>query len=166
LSKDTVQCRYCKEQVDKSEAKVIGKSTYYHSDCLITKQKEEEKKQKNANEFKDLIAYICELYKLDAPTGMILKQIKEYREEPYNYKLSGIKLSLQYFYETMNNEVPNDVGIGIVPYVYEEAKKHYLMKRKVEKSINEFSGNDTELILIDLHRKRKQTKQLIDISTL
>ena len=160
-----VTCRYCKEQLNKEEAVKNGKSSYYHHDCLEEKAQKENDKKKESDEYRSLIEYICKLYKLDAPTGMILKQIRDMREE-YGYKLSGIKLSLQYFYETLENPVLDDTGIGIVPYVYEEAKKHYLMKKEVEKSLENYKDDTIQEIVIDLHKKRKSKKNLIDISVL
>lgn len=160
-----VTCRLCKEKLAKDKAKLVGKNSYYHPECLEIKQKEEEEKKREANEYKELIEYICKLYGLDAPTGMILKQIKDMREE-YGYKLSGMKLALQYFYEIENNDIIEDGGIGIIPYVYEKAKKQYITKLNVQKSLEDYENDEAEEVVIDLHRKPKLNKQFIDISSL
>jgi hypothetical protein len=189
--KDSVICRYCKESLLKIDAELVGKTNYFHPDCLkqkkadedaieaekLTKKalKEEEKAAKEAarleakegtvNEYSDLIAYICNLYKIKAPTGMILKQVKDFQVD-YGYKLSGIKLSLQYFFETKGNEVLEDSGIGIVPFVYEEAKKHFIMKREVERSIEDYVVSEVEEVFVDLQIKSKTRRNFIDISLL
>lgn len=164
VSNKIVTCPYCKEQLNKEDA-VIHKRRYYHSECLEQKEKEEEEKRRESEDYKELINYICQLYNLDAPTGMILKQIKEFREE-YGYKLQGIKLSLQYFYEIQGNPVLDDVGIGIVPFVYEEAKRHYITRLNVERSLENYKKNDIQHVYVDLNRKKTKHKNLIDISSL
>jgi hypothetical protein len=42
------------------------------------------------------------------------------------YTYSGIKRTLEYFYEVKKNSIEKaNGGIGIVPWVYEEAKRYY-----------------------------------------
>lgn len=65
---------------------------------------------------------------------MMLKQIKEYQEE-YGYKLKGIELALRYFYETLDNKPREGDGIGIVPFVYDEAKRRTLDKKPFENQL-------------------------------
>lgn len=127
-----VICPYCKEKLDKDEAHPY-KKRYYHEKCF-------NEWQAHSQHRKDLIAYICELHNLDAPTGMILKQIKEF-ENDYGYKLKGMELALRYFYETLGNPVREGDGIGIIPYVYEEAKKYYILRMKAQESAEENEGN-------------------------
>lgn len=155
-------CPYCKNTVYANEA--IKKGTrYYHSECIENKRIEEEEKSTAASHYKELIAYICELYATDAPTGMILKQIKDYQEQ-YNYKTKGMELALRYFYETLDNKVREGDGIGIIPYVYEDAKYHYLKQQKIAESIN--NRIDEEIVVfIDPHDNKRRSKK-IDISAI
>ncbi|WP_437434996.1 hypothetical protein [Brevibacillus brevis] len=116
---------------------------------------------------KELIQYICELYNMDSPTGMILKQIKDYQEQ-FNFKLRGILLSLKYFHETLGNVPREGDGIGIVPFMYEEAKKHYLMKLKVEDSID-FLEQQQQVRVVEIISPQfnyKKNLKPIDISSL
>jgi hypothetical protein len=119
------KCKLCEKEVDKETA-IKHSSRYYHPECH--KHFEQQKQDR-----KDLIDYICKLHRIEAPTGMMLKQIKEYQEE-FNYKYKGMELALRYFYETLENRLREGDGIGIIPFVYEDAKKHYLKRRNVEKS--------------------------------
>lgn len=154
-----VKCPYCQEMLDKEEA-VTHSKRYYHEECFNVWRLE-------AAHRKELIDYILEIYKLEAPTGMMLKQIKDFQTD-FNYKLKGIELALRYFHETLGNPVQENTGIGIVPYVYEEAKRNFLMKMNVEKSLEEADQNiKTKSITIEspvfsFERKIKQ----IDISSL
>lgn len=79
-----VKCPYCETKLDKDSA-IPYKKRYYHEKCFNTWKQE-------ADHRKELIQYICNLYGLTSPTGMMLKQIKEYQEE-YGYKLKGIEPS-------------------------------------------------------------------------
>lgn len=162
-----VTCRYCRSKINKETAKKLGKNSYYCPDCLDKKEQEEEEKNLESQQYRDLIEYICKLYNVKAPSGMILKQIKEMREE-YNYKLSGMKLALQYFYEIENHAVMDDTGVGIIPYVYEKAKKHYLMKKSVEKSIENYEEQECNSVQVKSlkHAKPKSNIEYIDIVSL
>jgi len=155
-----VKCPHCEKMMDKESA-VPHQKRYYHEACL-------KDKQKSIDDRKDLIAYICELYRIDAPTGMMLKQIKEY-ETDFKYKLKGIELALRYFYETSENRPREGDGIGIVPFVYEKAKKHYMLKKNVEKSVREAAGKEIEQKVVTVkspEMKVKKKIEQIDMSTL
>lgn len=92
---------------------------------------------RESQDYKDLIAYICELYQIDAPTGWMLKQIKDFKEQ-FNYTYRGMKTTLHYFYEIQEgNDVADSMGIGIVPFVYDEAKKFYIDKKAVKDSVSD-----------------------------
>lgn len=153
-----VKCPHCQTQVDKDEA-VTRSKRYYHQECLEALEMERQQR-------KELLDYICKLYKIDVPTGFILKQVKDFQEK-YNYKLKGMELALRYFYETLDKPVDSQ-GIGIIPFVYEDAKKHYIMKMKVEQSL--INGTETvksKTVTVEPTKftYKKQTKQ-IDISLL
>lgn len=64
------------------------------------------------------------------------KQVKEFKENK-NYTYSGIRKSLQYFFEIKENSIERAKGsLGIVPYVYEDAKKYWHNLNNI-KQINE-----------------------------
>ena len=110
-----VKCPECGTYNDK-ENTVYHNSKYYCKICF-------ENKQKEAQDYKNLVAYICELYQIEAPTRWMLKQIKDYKEQ-FNFTYRGIKTTLHYFYEIQEgNSVEDSMGIGIVPFVYDEAKR-------------------------------------------
>jgi hypothetical protein len=126
------KCGKCGEDIDKS-VDIEYKRKWYHQNCLDELQQEQNAKlDKEIIEKEDLYKYICELYGLTTITQKISKQIKDYHEQ-HGYKYSGMKLSLKYFYETKGNPVPEDAGVGIIPYVYEEAKKEFLLNLNAQK---------------------------------
>ncbi len=122
-----VKCPECGTYNDKENA-VCHNSKYYCKVCY-------ENKTRDSQDYKELIAYICELYQIDAPTGWMLKQIKDFKEQ-FNYTYKGMKTTLHYFYEIQEgNDVGDSMGIGIVPFVYDEAKRFYIDKKAVKDSV-------------------------------
>ncbi|ARC58807.1 hypothetical protein P5637_06965 [Bacillus paralicheniformis] len=152
-----VKCPYCETYLDKDDA-IPYKKRYYHQNCFNTWKMEAEHR-------KELIKYICELYKIDAPTGMMLKQIKEFQEE-YKYKLKGIKLTLRYFHETLGNPVREGDGLGIVPFIYEEAKADYLQKKAIEESVEEAKKHKQKESIVIIKKQNRKNIKIVDISTL
>lgn len=124
-----VKCPECGTFNDKENA-VCHNSKYYCKVCY-------ENKKRESQDYRDLIAYICELYQIDAPTGWMLKQIKDFKEQ-FNYTYRGMKTTLHYFYEIQEgNDVADSMGIGIVPFVYDEAKRFYIDKKAVKDSVQD-----------------------------
>ncbi|PAD70577.1 hypothetical protein CHH83_01885 [Bacillus sp. 7586-K] len=150
-----VKCPYCEQKHDKDTAVEYNKR-YYHRDCFDTWRADVEHR-------KELIDYICTLYKIDAPTGMITKQIKDFQEE-YNYKYKGMELALRYFYETLDNRVREGDGIGIIPFVYEEAKSHYIKQLKIAESVENLKEEELTVYINPKLNKRKSKK--IDIAAI
>lgn len=160
-----VKCPECGIYNDK-ENTVYHNSKYYCKICF-------ENKQKEAQDYKNLVAYICELYQIEAPTGWMLKQIKDYKEQ-FNFTYRGIKTTLHYFYEIQEgNSVEDSMGIGIVPFVYDEAKRFYIEKKAVKDSLKDCDleeiGNRKKTIHINREQKTKNKYKemaLIDIEKL
>jgi hypothetical protein len=151
-----VKCPYCETQLDKDEAYEYKKK-YYHQKCFNEWQQEKEHRQQ-------LIDYICKLYRIEVPSGMILKQIKDFQTD-YKYKLKGMELALRYFHETLGNPVQQGAGIGIVPFVYEEAKNDYIKKMKITESLQNFEGNEEITVYIDPNKSKRKSKK-IDIAAI
>jgi hypothetical protein len=153
-----VKCPRCEQKLNKEEA-YLYKKRYYHPKCF-------EEWQRESQDRKELISYICQLYRLDAPTGMMLKQIKEYKEE-LKYRYKGMELALRYFHETLGNPVQEGTGIGIIPYVYEDAKNHFITKMKVEESLKNIKQEKAQVVkVISPKSTYKRKIKPIDISSL
>ncbi len=134
-ARTTIKCFKCKKDIPKAEA--IKKTNKYYCECC----------NKEAEDYKELIDYICnDLYKIKAPTGLMIKQIKDFKEK-YNFSNSGIMFTLKYYYEILENKILEDAGLGIVPYYYEKAKNHYTYKFILEEYIEGF----TEEVVVEKH---------------
>lgn len=153
-----VKCPRCEKKLSKSESYPY-KKRYYHPECF-------EEWQRESQDRKDLISYICQLYRLDAPTGMILKQIKEFKEE-LKYKYKGMELALRYFHETLGNPIQERTGIGIIPFVYEDAKKHFITRMNVQESVKNMKQEEVKVVGVVSPKSTYRSKvKPIDISSL
>lgn len=131
-----LKCPVCGTFNDKEET-VFHNQRYYCKVCFENSRKESE-------DYRILIDYICDLYNLDVPNGWILKQIKDFKEQ-FNYTYKGMKTTLDYFYRIKQEEEPEEgMGIGIIPFVYDEAKKFYFDKKAVKEGMQDFDIKDTE----------------------
>ena len=118
---DNVKCAYCQNSMSKKDTDciMIGNNKYVHKAC----QELEEKREKTDKE--QLEDYIKELFNITYIDPRIRAQIKKYIEE-FNYSYSGIKKALIYHYEIKNGDKSKaNGGIGIVPFVYENAYNYY-----------------------------------------
>lgn len=136
------KCPLCGKMNEK-ELSVLYQGKYYCSVCYEIKYQE-------AQDYKDLMRYICEdLYKIKAPTPLMLEQVKRFKEQ-FGYSYKGMKTTLHYFYEIEEgNDVSNSIGVGIIPFVYEDAKKFYIEKKAVKDSVKnslEVVVNNTKTI--------------------
>ena len=157
----TPKCKWCKEWVDKSlEEHTKVNTGYYHNHCY-------EQFELNKQHMKELNAYISKVYKVEFPTGWMLKQIKEYKEKR-NYTYKGMELTLRFMYEVENKYLldASQSGLGLIPYYYEKAKQYYINLYSVSQSIKEVEiDNDTEVIY-SKPPTRKRTSKLINIEEL
>ena len=118
-----VKCLYCGERFDRlSEPSVKVGRRYAHKACYEAQDDEVLKAQKDKDDF---FAYIKELYGEDYNYISISKQAENYIKN-YDFTYSGMLKSLKWFYEVKHNDKESSNGrIGIIPYIYEEAKKYY-----------------------------------------
>lgn len=155
-----VKCPECGSYNDK-ENTVESNGRYYCPICY-------ENKQKEANDYKQLIAYVCELYQIEAPTGWMLKQVKDFKEQ-FHYTYRGMKTTLNYFYEIEGNDPADSLGVGIIPFVYDEAKQFYIDRLAVKESATNAAENNVRKT-ININKKAKNNEYrdiaLIDIENI
>lgn len=127
MAKHVVKCAVCGESFDLNSIQGVRatKTRYAHQKCFPKGELVPMvgSTVKNPDE-KALNDYISKLYGKKANWVLIKKQIKEYLG--MGYSLKGIKTTLIYFYEVKGNDVEkSNGGIGIVPYIYQEAYDYY-----------------------------------------
>ena len=155
-----VTCTICKKRFDRDKYPTVLISTrrYAHASCAgaLSEEQAQEEKDREALE-----QYIIQLFKLEHMDGRITLQIKKFMQD-YNYTYSGILRTLKYFYEVKQNDLSkSNNGIGIVPWVYQEAYNYYynqwLLKQKnTDKNIKEYTPNYIDITIKDPIRQQKK----------
>lgn len=99
-----------------------------------------EKKIKDHNDREDLYKYLQESFNLNFPTGLMLRQIKDFRNNRgYSYK--NIRFTLNYVFNIKKTHKPvTKFGIAIVPYFHDEMIEYF--KRLKEKRDNFVIGSN------------------------
>lgn len=159
-----VKCLYCNKYFDRDEEAYskIGRR-YAHYDCY---QKHMDKPEdKDSIERRKLTDCIQMLYYPRVPDWrMIGTQIRKYRLEGFTY--AGMRLTLEYFYKIKKNKLKPNQGIGIVPYVYQEAHQYYLRMDEMQQKRDEIlegkaiSQPKTDIVVVTTPQKPK--KKLMD----
>lgn len=122
-----VLCYYCKKSDDKvmKDQAVRIDNKNFHPHCA-----------KIYADKKELAETICRIFKLKAPGPRNNAFISKYASEGMTYK--GMTRALMYFYDVQkNNTDKSNGGIGIVPWVYEDANRYYERKENMEKQLEE-----------------------------
>ena len=155
-----VICVYCKKRFDRDKIECVQVSAkrYAHKECSMS---ENEKRTQEEKDKQELEEYIMKLFKTSYVEPRVQKQIKQYREE-YNYTYSGIRKALVYFFEVKGNSVEKaNGGIGIVPYVYQNAYNYYLalwqaQQKNQDKVLNDYVPRVKEIVIPRPQRKVKK----------
>ena len=123
MAKALVKCLFCGEQFDRNAEPCIKIGRRYaHKKCYEEQDSEELRKEQDKNDFYN---YIKEIYGNDYNYVSISKQAEHYIKQ-YGFTYSGMLKSLKWFYDVQHNSKEKSNGnIGIIPYIYEDAKKYY-----------------------------------------
>lgn len=160
--KHLVKCPYCGETFDanKEPFVMVNSRRYAHKKCAEKKEKE---KSKEEIDKENLQKYIKQLFGINTLSAKINKQIDRFiKENEYTY--SGIHRSLIYFYEIKKNPIDKaNEGLGIVPWIYEEAKRYYYnlwlaQQRNTNKVIEDYKPKEVIITIPPPERKVKRRK--------
>lgn len=113
----------CGEKYEK-EKLIHYKSKNYCENCY-------NKKLKNDEGRKILYEVIGNVYNIPYPTGQMLRQMKAFREER-NYQYEDQAKALLYAKHILKKDMRSSYGLGLIPYVIDDAVKFY--NEQVEKS--------------------------------
>lgn len=160
-----VKCPLCSGK-DEKEVMIKSGSRYWHPQCLeeheANKSEEEQRMERDKNERKELIKYVCDLYRVDKPSMLVLTQMKRMHEDN-GWRYLAIQMTLEYFYDIKNNSIRNSNGIGIVPYVYDEATEYYKKLAMINEQVIGETKKETTYINAP---KRIQRKKRINMEEL
>lgn len=157
-----VTCVFCKKKFDRDRLPFVQLSTrkFAHKECFLV---ENEKLKKVEQDKQNLENYIMKLFNIDYVDGKIRKQIKQFIED-YHYSYSGIHKALIYHFEVKKGSIEKaNNGIGIVPYVYQEAYRYYYtlweaQQKNENKIVKDYIPTVKEIVIPIPQRKLKKRK--------
>lgn len=136
------KCPICGLSGEESEMKQIGKRWYHIGEC----ENEKRKQEKEGEDYKTLVQYLCNLCNVKEPNAVWLSTIKRYREDSH-YTSKGIMLTVKHYYEFLRHPIKNETNLlGIVPYYYEEAKENFIASLKRRKATRQFFEEGNKMI--------------------
>ena len=164
-----VKCKYCGISFDRDieEWATVG-NRYAHSSCIAArlksleqrKQEEELERTQNITQYHEVLDFAKN--NIENPNyALIQKQIRDFIDNK-GYSYSGILKSLVFFYEVKHNNIEQSKGgIGIVPYVYENAYNYYynlwLAKQKnKDVEVEQYTPKVKEIVIPRPQRKVKK----------
>lgn len=149
----------CNQKYPKEEMKVFSGKNYCLS-CYENKKREDQERTK-------LNQTISKWFNISFPNGHMLKQIKTFRSDPYNYSYKNIRLTIDYCF--LNKKIKPELkfGIAFVPYYHDEMVEYYkeLNKKRSQTKINEEKIIRIKLKPLKLENKYRE-KKLINMEEL
>jgi len=156
------ECRICHLPIDKVKEKenidwiMPSKGWYYHKECYETW-----KAQPATNDDWILMIYdfLARDIKVSYDYFLCDAQIKKYwKDNKINPK--GIYFTLKYFYEVKKNPWVGHGGLGIVPYVFTEAKNFWIEQERKKRGImKQMEENAKEKVIIKITKNNKKKEK-------
>lgn len=166
MAKHIVKCAICNKQFDANMEPFVKVNSrrYAHEKCALS---EEEHKSKEQKDREALEAYILQLFNIEYINPRIKKQIDTFAKEN-NYTYSGMHKALVYFFEVKGNSIEKaNGGIGIIPYVYQQAFNYYYaiweaQQRNINKTpvLQDYKPKVIEVRIPNPERKVKKKRNL------
>lgn len=155
-----VKCTYCKEYINLETDEYVKPTLnlYAHKAC----QDKEDKRVKSDREI--LEQYIANLYGEDFCPPAIIRQLNKFETER-GFTNSGMLKSLKYFYEIKENPVPDYYSVGILPYIYDDARKYYetIYYSKIyneKRKIDSYVPKEQKISITQPHREAVHRRNL------
>lgn len=160
-----VKCKYCGIQFNRNAEPFVevGGRRYAHKACAEEYQANLTQEQKDEISFYE---YTKALFK-DSYNYMMTKKLAEQYINNYQYTYSGMQKALYWFYELKKNPTDKSNGsIGIIPYIYNEAREYYyrLYLAQIANNVEEIKQYKPEVIEIEIGspRVRVEPPKLFD----
>lgn len=116
-------------------------------------------KVKNEQEDRQLLYNtIIKIFEVPFPTGMMLRQIKQFSEErSYTYK--GMTMTLCYIKKVLRKDLNKKGGLALVPYCYDQALQYYKDLEEKRKNTVDVSN---EVIKVKISPFKHTTEKIKD----
>ena len=152
------KCVYCKGEFDRDKLPYVQvtERRYAHKECA---EKNQVNKSQSEMDYETLADYIEKLFGVGFINAKVAKQIRDFRIQ-YNYTYSGMLGTLVYWYEIKKAPIDKaNGGIGIIPYIYDQAKEYYT-KIDTANSINSgVKGYRFQIKEIVIESPQQETRQ-------
>lgn len=153
--KDNVMCAFCFQAMKRSsvDCKEISPGRFAHLSCFEKDKLKEKTPEEKLSEF---LKTQCR-WEFVPPS--IMKQINKMVEQN-NFTYSGIHGTLKYWYIIKGNNIDRDNPVGIVPYIYEQAKLFYKHKAEIqEKNKRQLQMKQPTINYITIKKPTLETKK-------
>lgn len=152
MAKGISTCKSCGKKIPTTEVmECSGKR--YCIDCYNIKKQE-------GQEYKDLIKTICDYFEIEIPTGLIMKHVKEFKEQ-YNYTNGGMLYTLWYCKEVLNKQFDPKYGLAIIKYEYKNAENYYLQQLKIQESVQASASLEEKVREVKIKSKKNKRIPLL-----
>lgn len=179
-----VKCGFCKQEIEKETAYVVKglKRCQYFCDENHFKAQENKKTYKpektkpngSPNERRELTDWVQDYYisrgyeKHTINWNLEMATLKNMLEK-YDYKISGILLTLKYMCDILDRELlteDNNSIFALVPFYYDECKRNYIETKEIQKKIKEFDFDEEKTIKVKGYEKNKIKYKKIEMEEL
>jgi NAD-dependent SIR2 family protein deacetylase len=151
------KCKNCEQEFPTS-GMIIYSNKKYCKSCG-------EKKLQESEQYNTLIKTICIYFNIEVPTGLILKQIKQYKAE-FQYEYTGMTYTLWYLKEIKRNSFEEKYGIALIKYEYENAKNYFLQQQSIQNSVNNIKHEEKIREIKVNSKKQNRNLYLVNIDEL
>lgn len=145
-----VKCPYCNKSFSREveEFVQINQKRYAHKSCYDRHNAELTQEERDLNVLKE---FIKKLFNINSLSEKINRQIKDYHENK-NYSYSGIYKSLVWFYQIKKHPIEKaNGGIGIVPYIYEDARNYYTAMAMAQEQNKAKPIEQYQPVVVEIH---------------
>lgn len=150
---------WCGEKYPREEIVKVGSKNY----C----KKCGERKQKEIKDREVLFHTIQITYNIPYPSGQMLRQIKQFKEDR-NYDYEGMTKTLCYFIKVIKKKPFLNAALSFLPYYYDSAIKYYKELDERREKAKDIVENEVKHIVIgpikhDTSYKEKKMIKMEDV---
>lgn len=120
----------CEKKYEKAEL-FNYKNKNYCPSCYRQRMKDD-------NGRKYLLDVISDIYKIPYPTGHMLRQMKQFKDDR-NYEYEDQAKAILYSSQVLKKEMKTNYGLGLIPYVIDSAVVYY---REQERRTDDMVGKE------------------------
>lgn len=152
-------CKSCGKKLQPKEKYTHANKTYC-ANCYIGIQRE-------SDEYKQLIDFICTNYQIERPTGFMLKQIKELRTE-CSYSYAAMTYTLWYCKEILGKHLNEKYGVSLIKLFYNEAYDYYNQQERLRDQMKNIEKVEEKTKVVKCQNSQLQSKKssLINLGSL